>query len=334
MPTEDSPPPFLRILLGPTASGKETVAVTCAQSLNGEIISVDSMKLYRDLHIGTASPSSTALATVPHHCVNFLSPSASFDVAQYVEKSSAAIQQIVRAQKVPILSGGTALYYKGLLEGIFAGPPADAAVREALQKRLETEGGAVLHAELAQADPAAAAKIHPNDQRRLVRALEVLKVTGVPLGEQQKEWQSHRPHLAPKTTVAPTWDFRYPCSLVGLAWSRPILYARIEKRVDRMLAAGLLKEARWVYENRPTVSRTLLQAVGYKEFFAHFSGEISQAEAVTLLKRNTRHLAKSQMTWFRKFPCKWVEMTEERDHDEVAREVRAVWDAEREIQGA
>jgi tRNA dimethylallyltransferase len=303
--------PFLRILLGPTASGKESAAVACAKMIGGEIVSVDSMKIYRTLDIGTAKASEKIRADVPHHCLDIADPEENFSVGRYVEEAEKAIVSVVARGKVPILSGGTALYYKGLLEGLFDGPSADADLREEFNRRAETEGVEKLYAELAEVDPQAAEKIHPNDLRRIVRALEVAKLTGQPISSQQTQWVGA--------------EYRYPCALAALDWPREVLYARIEKRVDLMMAEGLLEEARQVYEKRDYLSRTPLQAVGYKEFFSYFSGETDLAEAVELLKKNTRNLAKSQMTWFRKFPCEWIAMDEKMNLTEVVEKSIAAW---------
>lgn len=310
--------PLLHILLGPTASGKERTALACAKTLGGEIVSVDSMKIYRGLDIGTAKPSPEMRATVPHHCLDLADPSELFSVARYVEAAEKAIDAITATDKPVILSGGTALYYKGLLEGLFEGPGADPALREELKQRAREEGAAALHAELVQRDPVTAGKVHPNDIRRVVRALEVVLLTGTPISEHQAQWASN-------DEKQPDMQDIFPNCIVGLAWPRDVLHQRIAQRVDRMMEAGLLNEARRVYDMRETLSRTPLQAVGYKEFFDYFDGKATLEEAVDLLKRNTRHLAKSQMTWFRKFPCTWIEMDEELSVDEVAQAVMNAW---------
>lgn len=320
----NTPPPFLRLLLGPTASGKESVALACARSYGTDIISVDSMKVYRGLDIGTAKPSPAIRREITHHCLDLADPLVSFTVADFITAAEAAIGRVAAAGKKPLLSGGTALYYKNLLEGMFAGPPADAGLREELNRRAQAEGPAALHAELARVDPAAAEKIHPHDLRRIIRALEVAHHTGRPISSLQTQWERGAQATGPR-------DFRYPCALVGLAWPREELYRRIEARVDAMLAAGLLEEARGVFHERRRLGHGPLQAVGYKEFFPHFAGQSTLAEAVTRLKQNSRQLAKSQLTWFRKFPCAWVEMTAARAPADAAAEVMAIWD---EAEGA
>jgi tRNA dimethylallyltransferase len=317
--------PFLRILLGCTASGKERTALACAERLGGQIISVDSMKIYRGLDVGTAKASPAVRERIIHHCLDLADPGEIFSVARYVEAAEDAIYKTVEAKNIPILSGGTALYYKGLLEGLFDGPPADDALREVLEKRAAAEGCGALHAELSKLDPKAAEKIHANDVRRVTRALEVITLTGKPMSSHQTQWDSERGMDA--------GALLYPCGIVGLLWPREILYKRIEERVRRMLDNGLEREAQTVYETRRDLSRTPLQAVGYKEFFDYFEGNATFADAVELLCRNTRHLAKSQMTWFRKFPCRWIEMDERMTADDTATLVIDAWrDAEKSIE--
>lgn len=358
--------PFLRILLGPTASGKEQLALALAERLGGEIVSVDSMKIYRGLDIGTAKPSAARRGRVPHHALDFLPPTASCSVAEYVARAEGAIRRIVARGRVPILSGGTALYYKGLLEGIFPGPGEDPVERARWKAYARQHGPAALHARLAEVDSLAAAKLHPNDVRRVVRALEIRAITGRPLSERQTQWNGFHPEanatglasdpanspasgdagggqvVAPgegggagqqagrgsdpastngapgagrasrtgaalaRTPLAEGPVYRYPCAMVALDRDRPVLHERIAARIEQMLAAGLEEEARWVYERRRSLSRTPLQAVAYKEWFPYFAGAATRAEAVERLRCNTRQLAKSQLTWFRKFPCTWI----------------------------
>ncbi|MBN2713971.1 MAG: tRNA (adenosine(37)-N6)-dimethylallyltransferase MiaA [Planctomycetes bacterium] len=303
--------PFLRILLGPTASGKERSALASAKLLGGDIISVDSMKIYRGLDIGTAKASPEMRKLVRHHCLDIAEPTEVFSTARYVSAAEDAISLVSAENRPVILSGGTALYYKNLLEGIFEGPSADPAVRTELLARAESEGHEALYAELESLDPQAAQKIHPNDIRRVVRALEVNRLTGKPISAHQTQWGK--------------WDMRYPCAMVAIDWPRELLYKRIEERVDRMVDCGIEEEARMVFENRESYAHTPLQAVGYKEFFDYFESKATFDEAVDLLKKNTRHLAKSQMTWFRKFPCEWLEMKEGMTADDVAGAAVEIW---------
>lgn len=310
--------PRLRILLGPTASGKESIALAIARQLSCGIISVDSMKVYTHLDIGTAKASAAVRAEVPHACIDLVEPTEEFTVARYLEAAETAIAACVEKGETPLLSGGTALYYKNLLEGLFDGPGEDPALRDELKQRAEAEGADALYAELKEVDPVAAEKLHPHDVRRVVRALEVHALTGQPLSAWQTQWRdSHTDET-----------YRYAFSMVALDWPRELLYKRIEARVDRMMEAGLVEEARWVHACRDTIARTPLQAVAYKELFPYFNGETSLDEAVDTLKKNTRHLAKSQMTWFRKFPCQWLPMREGESAEATAARVLAAWQAQ------
>jgi len=312
---DNSHRPMIHIILGPTASGKERTALEYAKLISGEIVSVDSMKIYKHLDIGTAKATAAMREEVPHHLIDFIEPTESFSVAEFVKHADDAIQDIAGRGKVPVLSGGTALYYKGLLEGIFDAPPSDPSLRQQLKDEAEHDGhGHNLHARLQQADPRAAEKIHPNDLRRLVRALEIVILTGKPLSQQQQQWAGFQENIADNGLK----PIRYTCKMMGLQWPREDLYARIETRVDRMISEGLEQEARMVYEQRNFYNRTPLQAVGYKEFFPYFYGSCARNEAVNVLKKNTRHLAKSQMTWFRKFPSSWLQMGEKEKPQQTA----------------
>ncbi len=334
MKTEKTaPPPFLRILLGPTASGKEGLALLCAERIAAEIVSVDSMKIYRGLDIGTAKPDAETRARIRHHCLDIAEPTEVFSVARYVEAADAAIAAIAAGNKPPLLSGGTALYYKGLLQGLFSGPRANPGLRRSLRARAESEGPQALYAELERLDPATASRVHPNDLRRVIRALEVAMLTGRPISEQQTQWTGTGRSSPSGNAAAPGSNgfpgsraMRYPCAMVALEWPRETLYRRIEARVEQMLAAGLVEEARRVYENRDTYSPTPLQAVGYKEFFPYFEGGATMNEAIELLRKNTRNLAKSQDTWFRKFPCHRLRMHEDRPREEVVHEILRIWE--------
>ncbi len=312
-------PPFLRILIGPTASGKGRIALAAARASGAAILSVDSMKIYRRLDIGTAKPREADRAAVRHYGIDLAAPTEEYTVARYVEYADSVIDKPSASGKAPILSGGTALYYKTLLEGLFQGPGEDASLREKLKTYAQEHGSAALHARLREQDPQAAAKIHPNDMRRIVRALEVIELTGNPLSVQQREWAGfHASNEAPA--------YRHPFAMVALDWPREVLYKRIDARVERMIENGLLDEARMVYDNRGTFSRVPLQAVGYKEFFGYFDGNAHLEDAVDVLKKNTRHLAKSQLTWLRKFPCTWLPMTENESPQETAARATGLWD--------
>lgn len=305
----------LTIVLGPTASGKEAAAFALALRQRAAIVSVDSMKIYCGLDIGTAKPDATKRAAVEHFCLDLADPAEDFSVARFQQAADAAIAQTAARAQPIILSGGTALYYKAILEGLFDAPQKDEALREELRNYAEANGNDALFARLRAADPAAAAKLHPNDVRRVVRALEIVELTGEPISARQKEWSGFHD---PAQVAGFSGDLRYAFRMFRLDWPREELYRRIEARVDRMIAQGLEQEARIVYENRARYSRTPLQAVGYKEFFPYFAGQMTLPEAIDLLKKNTRHLAKSQTTWFRKFPAVAIPLAPGMTADNVA----------------
>ena len=308
--------PLLRIIVGSTASGKEQLALAVAERLGGEIVSVDSMKIYRGLDIATAKASPADRRRVRHHCLDLAQPEDSFSAADFVAAAEAAVADIADRGKIPILSGGTAFYYKALLEGLFEGPSADLAFRARLEERAAREGTASLHAELTERDPAAAAKIHPADLRRLVRALEVAHLTGEPISTRQREWAGfHAPEGDEKPPFFATP--RHPFIMVRIVRDREEIRARVRERVGKMVAAGLEAEARSVHERRDRISRTPLQAVGYKEFFPYFDGKSGWDECVERLIIATNRLVRSQDTWFRKFPTLDVQMNAS-DNEDVA----------------
>ena len=308
----------LRIIVGTTASGKERLALECAERLGGEIVSVDSMKVYRRLDVATAKAGPAERARVRHHCLDLVEPAETFSAADFAAAADAAIADIVGRDRIPVLSGGTAFYYRALLEGLFEGPGADPAVRAELEERAAREGGEALHRELAAVDPAGAEKIHPADIRRLVRALEVARLTGEAISGRQVQWQSfHSPDREERAAAyfaAP----RHPFVMVRIVRGREDVHRRVRERVGRMAGEGLEMEARWVYDNQGVVSRTPLQAVGYKEFFPYFRGEESREQALEKLCQGTNRLVRSQDTWFRKFPAVEISMEPEADVEETA----------------
>ncbi len=317
--------PRLRIIVGSTASGKERLALACAEMLGGEIVSVDSMKVYRGLDIATAKPGSAESARVRHHCLDLVGPADSFSAADFVRAAEAAIADIAARGKIPFLSGGTAFYYKALLEGLFEGPGADPDLRRELEARAEREGGVALHRELSEIDQPAAAKIHPSDIRRLVRALEVARLTGGAISGRQTQWAAFHSPDAGERAAGFFANPRHFFTMIRIVRTRDDVRRRIRDRVDRMAAAGLEAEAKWVFDNQDGVSRTPLQAVGYKEFFPYFRGEISFEEALDKLCLATNRLVRSQDTWFRKFPATEVALEPDTDTEQAARHVAATF---------
>lgn len=309
---------IIDIILGPTASGKESSAFAIARKCGAEIVSVDSMKIYRGLDIGTAKATQEMRAKVAHHCLDIADTQEDFSVARYQQAADAAIARIATRGGRAILSGGTALYYKAVLEGLFEAPLKDELLRARLREFAAQHGKDALYSRLAEHDPQAAAKLHPNDLRRVVRALEIIELTGAPISARQQQWSGFHGEEG-----AFAGELRYRFRMARLDWPREELYRRIEVRVARMLEEGLEAEARLVYDNRDTFSRTPLQAVGYKEFFPYFSGECGLTTAVEELQTNTRHLAKSQCTWFNKFPATPAVLQQGMSADDVAATVEA-----------
>lgn len=280
----------LLVILGPTASGKSALAIALAQQLNGEVISADAMAVYRGMDVGTAKPTAMEQAGVPHHLIDCCEPDQRCDAQRWFDLADAAMRAIHARGRLPIIAGGTPLYVKLLLEGISAGAPRDEAARARLQQRYRDEGPAALFAELERVDPLYAADRHPNDERRIVRALEVYQLTGQPFSS------FHTTDGIRRTDLAPL--------LIGLHWDKPVLHARIATRTRRMLDAGLFAE---VAALRDRLCPEARQAVGYKEVIAHFDGAYDLAETEERIARGTRHLAKHQLTWYRSWPdIQWL----------------------------
>jgi tRNA dimethylallyltransferase len=293
-------------VVGPTAVGKSRLAAELALCFGGEIVSADSMQIYKGLEIGTAQPSEAEKRGVPHHLIGFLDPMESFSVADYVRLASDCIRDIHARDRLPIVAGGTGLYVRSLLTNLrFAPQGRDEALRETLFRRAEQQGTQVLSEELRSFDPQSAERIHPNDTGRLVRAIEIYRVTGVTMTEQIE--RSRR--------MPPPYDVR----AVGLSFrDRAKLYGAINGRVDRMMEAGLLREAEKVFAL--PASSTASQAIGYKEFFPYFRGECSLAEAVEAVKRESRRYAKRQLTWFRRGAgIQWIFLDDWPDFHSVCR---------------
>ncbi len=277
------------VIAGPTASGKTALAVELAKRLDGEIVSADSMQIYDGISIGTARPTTAEMQGVPHHLLGFLPLSAAYSVAQYVKDAKRVIAEIEGRGKLPVLCGGTGLYLQSLIENITF---SDAAVsseelRRELRAQFEREGGAALLAALRAVDPETAQKLHENDVGRIIRALEVYRLTGHTISEQ----------AACSRAVPADFDV---CMLVLDFRDREKLYARINARVDSMVENGLLKEARTVLSGQ--FAPTAMQAIGYKELKPYFDGALSLEEALENLKKSTRHYAKRQLSWFRRMP--------------------------------
>lgn len=276
------------VLLGPTAVGKTKLSLELAAELNGEILSADSMQVYRGMDIGTAKPTLEERQGIPHHLIDIRNPDEEWTVSDFIQQANSLTGQIAARGHLPIIVGGTGLYLWSLLEGFsFPITPADQAVRE----RLEKVDAAALFDKLSRVDPSAAAKIHANDKKRLIRALEVYELTGKPISELQK-LRAHPPHLS-------VGGHNY--LLVGLNVPREELYVRIERRVDDMIAKGLVEEVKGLLAKGYSKELNSFQALGYKEAVDYLDGQWDKKTMIEELKKRTRHFARRQLTWFRRF---------------------------------
>jgi len=285
----------LLVIVGPTAVGKTAVGIECARRLSGEIVSADSMQVYRGMDIGTAKPTAEERALVPHHLFDSADPKEDFSVALYKEKAETAIDDIFSRGRQPILVGGSGLYVKAVI-----GPmgltiaPKDADLRVRLQEEARKKGLEALHLRLARIDPEAATRIAPADEKRIIRALEVYELTGFPI--------SHFHRLDRERSA------KYQTFVAGLSLPRPVLYERIEARIDQMLAAGLLEEVAGLLSKGCHPGLISMKALGYSHLARHLAGEWDWETMVTRFKQDTRRFAKRQMTWFRAMPeVRWWE---------------------------
>ncbi len=281
------------VIAGPTASGKSELALRLAEQLNGEIICADSLTVYRRLAIGSAKPTTEQQQRIRHHLLDIREPDQPFTASDFRLAAAEAINDCIRRGKRPVLAGGTGLYLRSLLRGLNDAPGEDPALRAKLAERAKREGGELLLAELAQVDPDTARRLHPNNLIRIIRALEVFQCSGIPLS------QFHAEHRFSDTP--------YDALQFCLDLPRKELYRRIDDRVDTMLANGLVAEVELLLQSGVTPVCKPLQAIGYKEVISHLRGEFDQEEMIRLIKRNTRHFAKRQLTWFRsESELQWV----------------------------
>jgi tRNA dimethylallyltransferase len=291
-------------LVGPTAVGKSAVALELAGRLDAEIVSADSMQVYRGMDIGTAKPTPEERARVPHHLIDLCEVGDVFDTKRFVELASDAIAGIHSRGKVALVVGGTGLYVRALRHGLFEGPPRN----EKLRTRLESLSAEQLFEELQRVDPLTAGRIDRHNPRRLVRALEVLHETGRPIRELQTQWSKLSAHSG-----AP---------IIGLTRDRADLNARIERRIDQQIATGWVREVQKLLSHDLEKNATAMQAAGYRELVAHVRGDLPLDEAVALIKTRTRQLAKRQLTWFRREPqVDWIEIKGEESALQTAKRV-------------
>ena len=303
---------IIPVIVGPTAVGKTKYAVQIARKLNGEIVSADSMQIYRFMDIGSAKPTEEEQAAARHHLVDAVDPREPFSVAQYRHMAKECIEDIFQRDKLPVISGGTGLYVNALIYDMdFSAPPADLEQREKYRKTAEEKGPQYLHDILNDIDPDAAARIHPNNVRKVIRAIEAAKS-----GEKIPSFE---------TSFRSTSDYR--CILIGLHRDRAELYDRINRRVDQMISDGLEDEIRSLMSMGLSSSDISMKGIGYKEMIDAMNGRITMEEATELIKRNSRRYAKRQMTWFRRYPdIRWFDLSE---NSEMTCDAGAACSAER-----
>ena len=282
------------VICGPTASGKTALSIALAKAFDGEVVSADSMQIYRRMDIGTAKPTKEEMDGVPHHMLDVAEPGEAYSVSRYVEEATACVEDILARGKLPIVCGGTGLYIDGLIRGTDYQPAGtDNGIREQLEGEWEAQGAEEMMARLAAVDPDSAARLHLSDKRRILRALEVYLATG----------ETITVHNARTKAIPP----RYEAVMIGLNTEpRQILYDRIDRRVGVMLEQGLLQEVQSLLEDG-LLEGTAAQAIGYKELLAYFRGEMTLETAADLIRQKSRNYAKRQLTWFRRDErVKWI----------------------------
>lgn len=292
------------VVLGPTASGKSSLAIELAKDLNGEIISADSMQIYKYMDIGTAKVTASEIQGIKHYMIDEVNPDEEFSVAKFKSRAEEYIKKIADEGKTPIIAGGTGLYINSLVYNIdFAEAPMDSKWRDALTKEAEENGIEVLFERLKEIDSTTWQRLHLNDTKRIIRALEVYYQTGMTMTEQ----------ISRSREVPPKYDY----VLIGLSLDRELLYDRINKRVDKMLENGLVEEVKKLINMGYDKNTIAMQAIGYKEILKYLRGEISLDEAIYIIKRDSRHYAKRQMTWFRRLEnVSWIQV-DEKDTAEI-----------------
>lgn len=307
-------PLSLIVVLGPTGAGKSRLAIELALRFDGEIVNADSRQVYRGLDIGTAKPEPVDLARVPHHLIDVVEPDEAFDAARFRELASRAAREIAARGRTVIVCGGTGLYIKALLRGLFPAPGRDPALREALAREAAERGVEALHRRLSELDPQAARAIHPHDRQRIVRALEVFASTGKRFSEWREEHGFRERH--------------FRALKIGLERDRAELYARIDRRCEAMVRAGLVEEVRGLLARGYSLETGSLRSVGYRHIGFYLTGKMALAEALRAMQRDTRRLAKRQLTWFRADPeIRWFHP--ERDRERIFAAVAAFLNGEK-----
>ncbi len=284
-------------IVGPTAVGKTEIAIQLAQHLDAEIVSLDSRQIYRGMDIGTAKPTPEQQRAVPHHLIDCVDVDQTFSVAEYQRLADTAIAEIRERGKRTMAVGGAGLYFRGIIDGLFDGPGADAEIRAKLQREVDEHGNVALHERLRRCDPETANRVHPNNLVRVIRALEIYELTGKPISSLQQQWKMNEP--------------RYPFRAFGLNMPRETLYQRIEERVNRMVEAGLIEEVKGLLDQGCPRNCVAMQSFGYKELIDYLDRNRTLDEAIALLKQNTRRFAKRQLTWFRNDPrIEWLDTSQ------------------------
>lgn len=304
---------ILHAIVGPTGAGKTAVGIAVARRLGAEIVSADSRQIYRYMDIGTAKPTPAEQQAVRHHLIDIVYPDQPFSAGEYARQAQRCIQALLDSGVLPLIVGGAGLYIRALMGGLFTAPAIPDTVRQRVRARARTLDSPSLHEELRSVDPETAARLHPNDRQRIVRALEVLEATGVSLTRWQRTAEPHTP--------------RFSLRLIGLERERDDLYARINIRVERMMEAGWVEEVRRLLDRGYTAQTCALRTFGYAEIIAHLQSALSYDEAVEQIKRRTRRYAKRQMTWFRQAEgIEWIKVEPdtvlERIGEELAGRIR------------
>jgi tRNA dimethylallyltransferase len=300
------------LILGVTASGKGRLAFDLAENLDAgpdesgrvEIISIDSMKVYRRMDIGTAKPSRQARERIKYHLIDIVEPNDSFSVGTFLDMASDAIEQIKSRKRKVIAVGGTALYIKALLYGLFEGVGSDEQIRKELKAQEKAEGLEELYRQLEKIDPAAAERINRNDSKRIIRALEVYQLTGKSISSLQKQWDKPEP--------------QHDWTIIGLRREKADASSRINKRVKKMIADGLVDEVKSLLAEEKPLSKQASSAIGYAEIIEHLNGRISLEDAIELIKKNTRRFAKNQRTWFKTFKnVHWLDVEQDEPPEKI-----------------
>ncbi|MBT2642354.1 tRNA (adenosine(37)-N6)-dimethylallyltransferase MiaA [Bacillus sp. ISL-41] len=307
----------LIVLIGPTAVGKTKLSIELAKKFNGEIISGDSMQIYKGMDIGTAKITQEEMEGIPHHLIDIKEPDESFSTAEFQELVRMKIDEISSRGKMPMIVGGTGLYIQSVIfDYQFTDAPSDPSFRRSLEQAADENGQEFLHGKLKDADPESASRIHPNNVRRVIRALEIIHCTGKTAGELQ---ENQSPELL------------YDTALIGLTMDREMLYNRINYRVDLMMKQGLLDEVQYFYEKGLRDCQSI-QAIGYKELYDYFDGKVPLELAIENLKQNSRRYAKRQLTWFRnKMNVEWFDMSESKDAEKKFAEISKFIEGKLEI---